>query len=213
MAVLLDEYGGPAAGQPALNLIYLLGTYASVPSGRQPRSQPELSGTDEKWHIREGNDQLIQELLGRLPAGSVRLGERLEAVRSRGHGGYTCTFSRGPAIHDVHADHVVLALPFTKLREVELRGVELPAPQWRAIREGPLGTNAKIQMQFSRRVWNADHWTGNMYTEAIVQGGWETTVDQPGDPGILIALPTAAQPRPPAGRQPDARAAQSSGPG
>ena len=73
--------------------------------------------------------------------------------------------------------------------EVELRGIELPPRQRRAIREEPLGTNAKIQMQFSRRVWNADHWTGNLYTDGIVQGGWETTVDQPGAPGILIALP------------------------
>ena len=39
------------------------------------------------------------------------------------------------------------------------------------------------------RVWNTDHWTGNMYTDGVVQGGWETTVDQPGTPGILIALP------------------------
>jgi monoamine oxidase len=89
----------------------------------------------------------------------------------------------------VPADHVVFALPFTRLREVELRGIELPPPQLRAIREEPLGTNAKIAMQFARRVWNADHWTGNLYTDGIVQGGWETTVDQPGKPGILIALP------------------------
>jgi len=189
VAVLLDEYGGPVAEQSALNLIYLLGSYDSAPSGRQPESYPELSGTDEKWHIREGNDQLIRGLISRLPAGTVRLGERLEAVRSRGHGRYTCTFSCGTATHDVHADQVVFALPFTRLREVELRGIELPPPQLLAIREEPLGTNAKIQLQFSRRVWNADHWTGNMYTDGIVQGGWETTVDQPGEPGILIALP------------------------
>ena len=189
VAILLDEYGGPVAEQSALNLIYLLGTYDSVPSGRQPRRSPQLSATDEKWHIREGNDQLIRGLISRLPGGAVRLGERLEAVRSRGHGRYTCTFSRGTSTHDVHADHVVLALPFTKLREVGLRGIELPAPQLRAIREEPLGTNAKIAMQFSRRVWNADHWTGNLYTDGIVQGGWETTVGQPGEAGILIALP------------------------
>ena len=189
VAILLDEYGGPVAEQSALNLIYLLGTYDSVPSGRQPRRSPQLSATDEKWHIREGNDQLIRGLISGLPGGAVRLGERLVAVRSRGHGRYTCTFSCGTATHEVHADHVVLALPFTKLREVELRGIELPAPQLRAIREEPLGTNAKIAMQFSRRVWNTDHWTGNLYTDGIVQGGWETTVDQPGEAGILIALP------------------------
>jgi len=192
VAVLLDEYGGPAEQQSALNLIYLLGEYDSSPSGIQPRRSPQLSGTDEKWHVRGGNDQLIAGLVRRLPAGAVRLGERLVALRARGHGRYTCTLSSGHATHEVHADHVVLALPFTRLREVELRGIELPPRQLRAIRSEPLGSNSKIQLQFSSRAWNADGWTGNMYTDQIVQGGWETTIDQRGKPGILIALPGGA---------------------
>jgi monoamine oxidase len=40
VSILLDEYGGPVAGQSALNLIYLLGFYDSVPSGRQPKPPP-----------------------------------------------------------------------------------------------------------------------------------------------------------------------------
>lgn len=155
-AVLLDEYRGPVADQSALNLIYLLGTYDSVPSGRQRRGRPQLSGSDEKWHVRGGNDQLISGLVGRLPAGVVHLGHRLEAVRSRGHGRYTCTFSCEAGLREVHADHVVLALPVTRLREVELPGIDLPALQRRAIREEPR-TNSKIQLQFSSRAWNADH--------------------------------------------------------
>jgi monoamine oxidase len=192
VAVLLDEYGGPADEQSALNLVYLLGYYDSSPSGRQPRNYPQLSGTDEKWHIRGGNDQVISGLRDRLPPGCIHLGERLVALRQRGSGRVTCTFSAGAAARQVTADHVVLALPFTRLREVELSGIELPPRQLRAIREEPLGSNSKIQLQFSHRVWNADHWTGNMYTNAIVQGGWEATVDQLGRPGILIALPGGA---------------------
>jgi monoamine oxidase len=192
IAVLLDEYGGPPEEQSALNLIYLLGLYDSSPSGLQPRRQPQLSGTDEKWHIRGGNDQLISGLAGRLPDGTVRLGERLVALRGRGHGRYACTFSGSSGTREIHADHVVLALPFTRLREVELHGIELPPPQLRAIRHEPLGSNSKIQMQFSSRVWNADGWTGDLYTDRIVQGGWETTIDQRGKPGILIALPGGA---------------------
>jgi monoamine oxidase len=189
VSVLLDEYGGPVAQQSALNLVYLLGLYDSSASGLQPKGSPQLSGTDEKWHIRGGNDQLISGLVERLPAGTVHLGERLVAVRARGHGRYAVTLSSGQSTSDQYADHVVLALPFTKLRDVELHGIELPPRQLRAIREEPMGANAKIGLQFSSRVWNTDHWTGNMYTDGVVQGGWETTVDQPGAPGILIALP------------------------
>ena len=31
-----------------------------------------------------------------------------------------------------------------------------------------------------------------MYTDGIVQGGWDATLGQPGNPGILIALPGGA---------------------
>jgi monoamine oxidase len=191
-AVLLDEYGGPPEEQSSLNLIYLLGLYASSSSGLQPRRAPQLSGSDEKWHIRDGNDQLIAGLIRGLPGGTVRLGEQLVAVRRRGHGRFTVTFDRGHNTHEVLADHVVLALPFTRLRHVDLHGLDLPARKMAAIAHQPLGSNSKIAVQFSRRVWNADGWTGDMYDDGFVQGGWETTIDQPGQPGILIALPGGA---------------------
>jgi len=192
VSVLLDEYGGAVEHESALNLIYLLGLYGSSASGLQPKSHPELSGTDEKWHIRGGNDQLIAGLHHRLPRGSVHLGHRLAALRRHSNGSFEATFAVDRSTRSVRADHVVLALPFTKLRDVELTGIELPARQVRAIRYEPLGANSKIQLQFSRRVWNADHWTGNLYTDEIVQGAWETTIDQPGLPGIMIALPGGA---------------------
>lgn len=122
----------------------------------------------------------------------MHLGHRLVAVHHHGNGTYTVTLAVDGSIRSVRADHVVLALPFTKLREVELTGVELPARQLRAIRHEPLGPNSKIGLQFSRRVWNAEHWTGTMYTDEIVQGGWETTIDQPQPHGIMIALPGGA---------------------
>ncbi len=148
IAILLDEYGGPVDEQSALNLIYLLGFYDSAPSGRQPKSHPELSGTDEKWHVRGGNDQLIAGLVRRLPPGTVRLGSRLVAIRRTGGHQFICTFAAGGGHRDVRADHVVLALPFTRLREADLTGIELPPRQMMAIRHEPLGSNSKIQLQF-----------------------------------------------------------------
>jgi monoamine oxidase len=189
ISILFDEYGGPIEEQSSLNLVYLLGMYDSVPSGVQPKKFPELSGTDEEYVIRGGNDQLISGIIERLPAGAVRLGQQLLAVRSRGNGRWTCTFAAGPSTYDVVADQVVLALPFTKLREIELRGVDLPPRQLQAIQTEPLGTDSKIQLQFSSRVWNAQHWTGNVYTDELPQGTWESTINQPGPHGILVALP------------------------
>ena len=188
IAAVLDEFGGPPAEMSALNLVYLLGLDASTPGGNQPHSEPQLAGADEKWHIHGGNDQLISGLLARLPAGVLHLGERLVAVRSRA-GGYSCSFSCGNATRDVVADQVVLAMPFTLLRSVDLGGVPISRLHRKAIREEPLGSNSKIFLQFASRVWNAEGATGNCFDDGVVQGGWEGTSYQPGKAGILVALP------------------------
>ena len=99
VAVLLDEYGGPVAEQSALNLVYLLGTDDSVPSGKQPTQPPATVGhRREVAHPRGQRSAHPGARSAGCPAGAVHLGQRLEAVRSRGHGGYTCTFSCGAGL-------------------------------------------------------------------------------------------------------------------
>jgi monoamine oxidase len=189
VCAVLDEFGGPADEVSSLNLVYLLGQDASTRSGAQPRSSPALGGADEKWRIHGGNDQLISGLAGRLPAGRVHLGQKLVAVRPAGGHGYVCTFECGAAATDVTADHVVLAIPFTTLRMVDLGRVAVSPLHRRAIDEEPLGTNSKFFLQFSSRVWNAEHATGNCYCGGVPQAGWDPTTHQPGQAGILAALP------------------------
>lgn len=188
IAAVLDEYGGPPDEMSALNLVYLLGLDSSTASGNQPHGEPQLGGADEKWHIHGGNDQLISGLLARLPAGALHLGERLVAIRRRS-GGYRCSFECDGGTRDVAADHVVLAIPFTLLRSVDLTAVSISRLHARAIREEPLGSNSKMFLQFSSRVWNAEGVTGNCFDDGVVQGGWDATSYQPGIQGILAALP------------------------
>jgi monoamine oxidase len=192
VSAVLDEYGGPPEQQSALNLVYLLGQDDSRSSGAQPRHAPQLAGADEKWHVHGGNDQLTNGLIGRLPRGSLTLGQRLVAVRPNGRG-FVCSFEDGAAVHDVAADHVVLAIPFTTLRQVDLTSVDLAPLHRQAIEEEPLGSNAKFFLQCRTRVWNRpDHVTGESYCGGVVQGSWDTTNYQPGEAGILAALPGGA---------------------
>ena len=183
IAAVLDEYGGPADEMSALNLVYLLGQDSSTASGAQPHPEPELGGADEKWHIHGGNDQLITGLLERLPRGVLHLGERLVAIRPRAGGGYRCSFQSAGAIRDVTADHVVLALPFTLLRSVDLSRV----PDRTAARQGhrhrAAGQQLEVFLQFSSRVWDEEGVTGNCFDDGIVQGGWDATYYQPGERG------------------------------
>jgi len=191
VSAVLDEFGGPADENSALNLVFLLGQDDTTPNNFQPRKTPALGGANEKWHIHGGTDLLISGLIERLPTGTVNLDQKLVAVRIASNGGYICTFESGATTQDVAADHVVLALPFTTLRLVDLSGVsETISPlQLRAIDEEPLGTNSKFFAQFTSRVWNAEHATGNAYCGGVVQGAWDPTVYQPGQAGVLAALP------------------------
>ncbi len=192
VAAVLDEFGGPADEQSSLNLVYLLGQDNSLSSGAQPHSQPQFGGADEKWHLHGGNDQLISGLIGRLPAGTVQVDRRLVALRAEAGGSVRCTFQSGATTSDVVADQVVLALPFTTLRLVDLSGVTISPLHLQAIEEEPLGTNSKMFVQCDSRVWNAEHRDGNVFCDGVVQGGWDPTIYQAGPAGILAALPGGA---------------------
>jgi monoamine oxidase len=192
IAAVLDEYGGAADDQSALNLIYLLGADSSRRTGVQARSAPQLDGGNEKWHIRGGNDQLIAGILRGLPDGVVRLGHRLLALRERGDGRVVCSLHSGSRTREVVADRVVLALPFTTLRQVDIRAMPIGALHHRAIDEQPMGSNAKLFLQYSSRTWDRDRQTGNAYTDTLLQGTWDATDYQPGAAGILAALPGGA---------------------
>jgi monoamine oxidase len=192
VSAVLDEFGGPPEEESALNLVYLLGQDDSTPNNFQPHKRPALGGANEKWHIHGGTDLLISGLIDRLPAGTVSLGEKLVALRTSADRGFVCSFESDGSTHDVTADHVVLALPFTTLRLVDLKGVSqtISPIHMRAIDEEPLGSNSKFFVQCDTRVWNTvDHVTGNAYCGAIVEGAWDATVYQPGSAGVIAALP------------------------
>ena len=190
VSATLDEFGGPPEEQSALNLVYLLGEDDSRSDGFQPRVTPVLAGADEKWHIHGGTDLLISGLIDRLPAGTVGLGQELVALRAGASGGYTCTVQSGATTTEVTADHVVLALPFTRLRSIDLSGLDIGPLHLRAIAVEPLGSNAKFFVQCSSRVWNhPDGADGNAYCGGVVQGAWDPTAYQAGTAGILAALP------------------------
>ena len=61
-------------------------------------------------------------MLAELPAGTVKYGNALTALRANANGSVTGTFLSGRKYTDVTADRVILALPFTTLRDATSRG-------------------------------------------------------------------------------------------
>jgi monoamine oxidase len=138
--------------------------------------------SDERFHIAEGNDSVPTRLAERLKD-PVEFGTRLEAITSDGSG-FKLTLRRDNAVSEAKADILVLALPFTTLRQLDVR-VTLPETKRRAIHELGYGTNAKLITGFSRRVWEEAHSTGYTFTDLEFQCCWETSRGQPGTHAIL----------------------------
>ena len=182
MRQLLDvayttEYGLEVAEQSALNLLLLI----------DPNPDPFriFGDSDERFHVRGGNDAIPAALAGRL-ADSIETGVRLEAVDRAADGSLRCSVRRGASSETIRADHLLLALPFTLLREVRL-DLELPPVQRRAIRELGYGTNAKLMVGFADRIWRSAHGSnGSIVTDLPFQLTWETSRLQPGKAGVLV---------------------------
>jgi monoamine oxidase len=173
------EYGAESSQQSALNLLYLLGY-----SGQ---GQLRLFGpSNEKYHVRGGNDQIVTRLVQALP-GQVSLGHELSALRLDSSGSYTLTFKNGRKTVTVTADHVVLALPFSILRaSVDYSGAGFSALKRTAITQQGMGTNAKLHLQFSSRHWESLNCNGDTFADTGYQNTWDVSRAQPGASGMLV---------------------------
>lgn len=173
------EYGAECDQQSALNLIYLLG-YNS------PGQFTLFGASNEKYHIRGGNDQIVSALAGTL-ASQIVTGTALVAAKRNASGSYTVTLQSGARLFDVVADKVVLALPFSILNQsVELSQSGFSQLKMTAIQELAMGANSKLNVQFSSRPWNALGNNGDTFADTGYQATWEVSRGQPGAAGILV---------------------------
>ena len=169
------EYGGDTSEQSSLNLLYLL-AYSG-------QGQLRIFGpSNEKYHVRGGNDLLVRRLAEKI-GDSVVVGTPLQSIVRNGDGTYRLGLSGSPA---VTADHVVLALPFSLLRQVDYSRAGFDAIKRKAIAQLPMGTNSKLHVRFDRRVWRDQGCNGETYADLGYQNTWEVSRAQPAAAGILV---------------------------
>jgi monoamine oxidase len=182
------EYGLETVEQSVLNLLLLL----------DPNPMPFriFGDSDERLHVRGGNDLIPRGLAERL-GDRVETGTRVEAISRRADGSYVVALRRGETSEQAAADHVVVTVPFTMLRERADGGASIrldsslgiPGVQRRAIASLAYGTNAKLMVGFAERVWRRPEApyrsNGSTLTDQTYQLCWETSRLQPGESGIV----------------------------
>jgi monoamine oxidase len=169
---LSEEFGLDADDLSATNIFYLL-----------EGDRRDIDGSDERYHVHGGNDQVPRGLADRLPDGAIRLDAPLEALWHRGDGTYGLRFAGTSA--DVIADQVVLALPFTTLRDVDLERASFSRMKRECIDRLGMGTNAKVLMQFRHRPYHEARWDGELATDRPFLDTWDSSLTQAGTMGLL----------------------------
>ena len=166
------EYGLEISEQSCLNLLLF------IHADRRSKFRPFGVFSDERFHVVEGNDAIAQGLsdgiAGQVP---ISLGHRLVRVRKLHTGRIQLAFDVGSRTVEVEHDAVVLAMPFSVLRQVEL-DASLGLPDWKlaAINNFQYGTNSKMMIGFNGRPWLELHDSnGTSYSDlSNHQNTWET---------------------------------------
>ena len=176
-AETFTQDGGQDASK--ISALYFV-TYVSTES---KSFSPYLS--DERFRIQGGSSGLTSRL-ARVLESQITLSSPLSALGQTSSGRYLLTLGG----RSVLADRVILALPFTTLREVDLR-LPLPAIKRRVIGEMPYGVNAKLHLGFSSPYWRTLGASGTSDTDVGYQSTWDTTRGQ-NVPGAVLLNWTGA---------------------
>jgi monoamine oxidase len=184
-AAYVNEFGLNLEDQSSLNFVETIGTDTS--------DGFEIYGvSDQRYKIQGGNHQIVAALADQV-ADRIALEHQLVTLRRRGTGEYVLNFATPHRGHrEVTADFVVLCLPFTILRTIDLK-VPLPPIKRTAIEELGYGVDAKLILGFQSRVWRESGFDGDSYADQPYQSGWDSSRGQPNSSAAYTIYPGGDQ--------------------
>ena len=167
-AAYLAEYGRAISEQSALNFLFF------IHADKRSRFTPFGVFSDERYHVLEGNDRITHGLASALPT-PVRYGHTLRRATRTADGRIALTLGVDRRSTTETFDYVILATPFSVLRDVDLTGLNLPAWKRHAINTLGYGTNAKMMVGFDGPYWRTLGCSGTSYSDRTNhQATWET---------------------------------------
>ncbi len=143
-----------------------------------------LGGRSRRFVVKGGNGGIVRAIAERI-GGQIQFEKTLREIKQRA-GAYVLTFDRGAdSADEVVADMVVLAIPFSTLREVKL-DLALPDAKRSAIDTLGYGTRAKLVAGFALPVWRRAGAVSELLTDAPLQHGWELPQAPSTTPAAMI---------------------------
>ncbi len=158
------EYGLDTYKQSCLNLLYLI--------GNTPGEFSLLGSSDERFYIDGGND-LITGNLANLLINNIEVRTALESITQLSDGRYLVNLSTGK---ERKYDKILLTLPFSVLRTIPLKNIDLSPVKKLAINTLGYGTNSKLITKYKSKIWRDRYGsTGTVYADLDFQSTWETS--------------------------------------
>lgn len=175
----IGEYGRELSEQSVFNLLWLI-------DSETPDPFRVFGDSDERFHAHLGSDTFCTRLSAALER-EVELETRLVRIRELRDGRLRLALERAGTVRERDFDRVVLALPWTLLRQVELE-VALPGDKRRMIAELGYGLSSKHMLQFEGKPWREQGQSGSSFTDNGLQCTWDTARGQAGDSGLLTVF-------------------------
>lgn len=137
------------------------------------------------YKIRGGNDRLPHAFALRLAA-RIRYGSPVVRIERTNSESIRVFFTEFGGPQSLSADRLVIAVPFSLLRRIEVVP-PFSAAKTRAIRELCYSSSCKVFLQTRTRFWRKEGLSGFGYTDLLgYMQVWELGHNQPGPRGLLV---------------------------
>jgi monoamine oxidase len=164
------EYGMEATEQSAISFL-------SVFDVGDENHYNIYGSSNERYSIIGGNIRLCEALAAEM-TDYVLPNHFLTAIKQSNDKSYRLNFKMtGGGIITANADIVILTLPFTVLREVEIN-VPLPAWKMNTIKNLGYGTNSKLFFGMNERIWRKQGYGGYAFADNGMMNGYDNTMMQ-----------------------------------
>jgi monoamine oxidase len=159
-----SEYGRSCAEQSSLNFLFL------ISPNTENGSVNFYGESDERFKIKGGN-QKITNALAEKYAEKIHFNHALNAIFPTETNRYLLDF--GANKPNFEADYVILTIPFTKLREVNLTKLNFPIEKLNCINSLSYGHNAKLMLGMKSHFWRKKNFVGLCFADNGISNGWD----------------------------------------
>lgn len=164
-----SEYGLDCNEQSTLNMLCMLDT--NTDNGFSVYGE-----SDERFRVKNGNSKIIEKLSEKIGKDNIKTKFQLIEISDTSNNNYKLVFSNG---EEIIAKNVVLTIPFTILRDININLKDITSDKLKCINELGYGMNTKLILSYNGMPWRnkPNNAMGYLFHKDIVNG-WDSSYNK-----------------------------------